>query len=138
MEPNHAAELPENRTLEGMLFFLLLTIVMLSFVYIHVLTTFIIPMYLTYIHIGSTSKANPFRDIFNKEIFHGIPKKTSVFIISKVILPRSHKGSDVVRRHAKGEGKLSNRWLCVVTARRGACGPRAKQIVRAGELMGTS
>ena len=38
----------------------------------------------TYIHIGSTSKTNPFQDIFNKEIFHGILKKASVFVIGKV------------------------------------------------------
>ena len=92
----------------------------------------------TYIYIGSTSKANPFQDIFNKGIFHGIPKETSVFIIGKVTLPRSYKGSGVVRRHTKSERKLSDGWLCVVTARRGARGPRVKQIDRTGGLMGIS
>ena len=92
----------------------------------------------TYIHIGSTSKANPFRDIFNKGIFYGIPKETSVFIIDKVTLPKSHRGPSMVERHIKGGRKLSNGRLCVVTARRGARPPRAKPIDRAGELMGTS
>ena len=92
----------------------------------------------TYIHIGSTSKANPFRDIFNKGTFHGIPKETSVFIIGKVTLQRSFKGSGMVGRHTKGERKLSNGWLCVVIARRGVRGPWAKQIDRTDRLMGTS
>ena len=92
----------------------------------------------TYIHIGSTSKANPFRDIFNKRIFHGIPTETSVFIIGKVTLPRSHRGPGMVRRYTKGGRKLSSGRLCVDTAIRGARRPRAKSIDKAGELMGTS
>ena len=44
----------------------------------------------------------------------------------------------MVGRHTNGERKLSSGWLCVVAARRGAHGPRAKQIDKAGELMGTS
>ena len=95
-------------------------------------------MFHTYIHIDSTSKTNPFRDIFNKGIFHGIPEETSVFIISKVTLPKSSKGSGMVGRHTKGRRKLSNGWLCVVIARRGARRPCVKQIDRIGGLMGTS
>ena len=45
---------------------------MLSFVCIYVLTIFYhfhVSYIHTYIHIGSTSKANPFRDIFTEGIF---------------------------------------------------------------------
>ena len=44
----------------------------------------------------------------------------------------------MVRRHIKGGRKPSNGRLCVITARRGARRPRAKQINRIGRLMGTS
>ena len=107
-----------------------LTIVMLSFVCIHVLTTFYHSMchtYIhTYIHIGSISKANPFRDIFNEGIFHGIPKETSVFIIGKVTLSRSHRGPGMVGEYTKSGGKLPDGWICVFTAGRGAREFRAK------------
>ena len=61
-----------------------------------------------------------------------------MFIIGKVTLPRSFKGSGMVGRYTKGRRKLSNGQLYVVTAKRGARGPRAKQIDKAGKLMGTS
>ena len=92
----------------------------------------------TYIHIGSTCKTNPFRDIFNKGIFHGIPKETSVFIIDKVTLPRSSKGSSMVGRHTKGGRELFNRWLHVYIVGRGTRGSFIEQINRVGRSLGTS
>ena len=78
------------------------------------------------VNIGFTSMASPFRDIFNKEIFHEIPKETSVFIIGKITLPRSHRGPGVVGKYTKSGRKLPDGWLCVFITRRGARGLRAK------------
>ena len=44
----------------------------------------------------------------------------------------------MVERGAKNRRKLFNGWLCVITARRGARGPQAKQIDGIGKPVGTS
>ena len=64
IEPNHAAKLPENRTHEGTLFSLFsynchVVICLYPFTN-HLLSS---PCFI-HIYIGSTSKANSFRDIF--------------------------------------------------------------------------
>ena len=43
----------------------------------------------------------------------------------------------MVEKGAKNRRKLFSGWLCAVTARKGARGPRAKQIGRIGKPVGT-